>query len=136
MGTTTVTSPATEATTTALAEDFGILVIGGSAYNSVELFSPAAPEEGSCHQEDYPIWMSTPTSNFVAGQLVACYFNSCEKYNDNDNSWTKVADTRSLRVPQLGPTRRPNTSDRRTRLILNRVDLHGRGRSTDRTLGC
>ena len=41
--------------------------------------------------------MSTPTANFVAGQLVACYFNSCEKYNDNDNSWTKVADTRSIR---------------------------------------
>ena len=38
-----------------------------------------------------------PTANFVAGQLVACYYNSCEKYNDNDNSWTKIADTRSTR---------------------------------------
>ena len=38
-----------------------------------------------------------PTANFVAGQLVACYFDSCEKYNDNDNSWTKIADTRSPR---------------------------------------
>ena len=38
-----------------------------------------------------------PTANFVAGQLVACYDNSCEKYNDNDNSWTKIADTRSGR---------------------------------------
>ena len=77
----------------------GILVIGGfpsSSYNSIELFSPAAPEEGSCHQEDYPRGMDDgPTANFVAGQLVACYDYSCEKYNDN--SWTKIADTRSPR---------------------------------------
>ena len=38
-----------------------------------------------------------PTANFVAGQLVTCYENSCEKYNDDDNSWTKIADTRSTR---------------------------------------
>ena len=38
-----------------------------------------------------------PTANFVAGQLVACYEYSCEKYNDNDDSWTKIADTRSRR---------------------------------------
>ena len=38
-----------------------------------------------------------PTANFVAGQLVACYEYSCEKYNDNDKSWTKIADTRSPR---------------------------------------
>ena len=38
-----------------------------------------------------------PTANFVAGQLVACYEDSCEKYDDNDNSWTKIADTRSPR---------------------------------------
>ena len=38
-----------------------------------------------------------PTANFVAGQLVACYDYSCEKYNDIDNSWTKIADTRSPR---------------------------------------
>ena len=36
-----------------------------------------------------------PTANFVAGQLVACYEDSCEKYNGN--SWTKIADTRSRR---------------------------------------
>jgi len=98
--TTTVTSPATETTTTAPTEDFGILVIGGfGASNSVELFSPTAPEEGSCRQEDYPRDMDTgPTANFVAGQLVACYEYSCEKYNDNDNSWTKIADTRSRRL--------------------------------------
>ena len=41
--------------------------------------------------------MYYPTANFVAGQLVACYLDSCEKYNDNDNSWTKIADTRSRR---------------------------------------
>ena len=39
-----------------------------------------------------------PTANFVAGQLVACYEDSCEKYNDNDKSWTRFADTRSKRV--------------------------------------
>ena len=38
-----------------------------------------------------------PTANFVAGQLVACYGDSCEKYNDNDDSWTKIAGTRSRR---------------------------------------
>ena len=38
-----------------------------------------------------------PTANFVAGQLVACYEDSCERYNDDDNSWTKIADTRSRR---------------------------------------
>ena len=36
-------------------------------------------------------------ANFVAGQLVACYEDSCERYNDDDNSWTKIADTRSRR---------------------------------------
>ena len=39
-----------------------------------------------------------PTANFVAGQLVACFENSCEKYNEIDNSWTKIADTRSRRI--------------------------------------
>ena len=38
-----------------------------------------------------------PTANFVAGQLVACYYHSCERYNADDNSWTKIADTRSTR---------------------------------------
>jgi len=38
-----------------------------------------------------------PTANFVAGQLVACSENSCEKYDDNDNSWTQIADTRFTR---------------------------------------
>ena len=38
-----------------------------------------------------------PTANFVAGQLIACYWDSCERYNGNDNSWTKIADTRSTR---------------------------------------
>ena len=38
-----------------------------------------------------------PTANFVAGQLVACYLDSCERYNDIDDSWTKIADTRSTR---------------------------------------
>ena len=40
---------------------------------------------------------SGPTANFVTGQLVACHFDSCERYDDNTNSWTKIADTRSRR---------------------------------------
>ena len=40
---------------------------------------------------------SGPTANFVAGQLVACYEYSCERYNEDDKSWTKIADTRSPR---------------------------------------
>ena len=38
-----------------------------------------------------------PTANFVAGQLVACYEYTCERYDDSDDSWTKIADTRSWR---------------------------------------
>merc|ERR1719462_80434 len=38
-----------------------------------------------------------PTANFVAGQFIACYWKSCERYNENDKSWTKIADTRSRR---------------------------------------
>ena len=41
--------------------------------------------------------MYSPTANFVAGQLVACYEDSCERYNDDDNIRTKIADTRSRR---------------------------------------
>ena len=26
-----------------------------------------------------------PTANFVAGQLVACHLDSCEKYDDNND---------------------------------------------------
>merc|ERR1712223_1212224 len=39
------------------------------------------------------------TANFVAGQLVACYWSSyadeqaCKRYNADDKSWTKIADT-------------------------------------------
>ena len=49
-------------------------------------------------EENYPREMYSPTANFVAGQLVACYENSCEKYNADDKSWTKIADTRSRRI--------------------------------------
>ena len=83
----------------------GILVIGGtsspfpssSAANSVELWTPAAPEE-SCTLPHYPRDMDYgPTVNFVAKQLVACNDDSCEKYDDN-NGWTKIADTRDRRL--------------------------------------
>ena len=78
----------------------GILVIGSwnppSAYASIEFWSPAASEEASCSLDDYPRDMSEgPTANFVTGHLVACYWDSCERY-ENDG-WTKMADTLSYR---------------------------------------
>ena len=37
-----------------------------------------------------------PTANLVSGQLVACYFDSCEIYNGG-GEWVHLADTRSSR---------------------------------------
>ena len=37
-----------------------------------------------------------PTANFVAGQLVACYEYTCERYDNG--GWTKIADTRLRRA--------------------------------------
>ena len=38
-----------------------------------------------------------PTANFVGGQLVACYYDSCERYVNATGEWTKIADTSSTR---------------------------------------
>ena len=38
-----------------------------------------------------------PTANFVGGQLVACYYNTCERYDNATGEWTKIADTSSTR---------------------------------------
>merc|ERR1719264_646491 len=90
-----VSSTAISTNTSGAAEDIGILVIGGDSYyeNSVEYWSPSDPEEGSCKLNDYPREMyNGPTANLVSGQLVACYGDSCEIYNDG-GEWTHLADT-------------------------------------------
>jgi len=77
----------------------GFLVIGGessSASQSVEFWSPANPDEGSCKLSDYPReMMYGPTANLVSGQLVACYRDSCEIYNNGQ--WDQLTETRSRR---------------------------------------
>ena len=80
----------------------GILIIGrnlvvGRDPVSVEFWSPADPEEGSCELEDYPRGIDfTPTANLVSGRLVACYEDSCEIYNNGD--WNHLVNTRSSRI--------------------------------------
>jgi len=85
---------------TPVAEDFGILVIGGynayTAQRSVEFWSPSDPEEGSCQLNTYPRQMTDPTANLVSSQLVACYYDSCEIYNGG-GEWTHLSDTISTR---------------------------------------
>jgi hypothetical protein len=95
-----VSSTAISTNTSAVAEDIGILVIGGygaSAERSVEFWSPTDPEEGSCQLNDYPrrMWES-PTANLVSGQLVACLSDSCEIYNGG-GEWTHLVATSSSR---------------------------------------
>ena len=78
----------------------GILVIGGSASSgsrSVEFWSPANPEEGSCKLSDFQREMRYgPTVNLVSGQLVACYEDSCDIYNNRQ--WKQLTETRSSRI--------------------------------------
>ena len=72
----------------------GILVIGGqpsSVSRSVELWSPAE----SCVLEDYPRDMNGPTANLVSGELVACYLDSCDIYDNGE--WNHLVDTRDRR---------------------------------------
>merc|ERR1712172_203095 len=92
-----VSSTAISTNTSAVAEDFGILVIGGfSSASTFEFWSPSDPEEGSCELNDYPRYMWSPTANFVSGQLVACYLDSCEIYNGG-GEWTHLVNTSSSR---------------------------------------
>jgi hypothetical protein len=95
-----VSSTAISTNNSAVAEDFGILVIGGppsSASRSVEFWSPSDPEQGSCQLNDYPRQMYYgPTANLVSGQLVACYDDSCDIYNGG-GEWTHLVATRSIR---------------------------------------
>ena len=80
---------------TMLSQFPGILVIGGnsaSGSRSVELWSPAE----SCVLEDYPREMSSgPTANLVSGELVACYYDSCDIFNNGE--WNHLVDTRARR---------------------------------------
>jgi len=86
----------TNTTNNASRQDFGILVIGGfpssSVSQSVEFWSAADPEQGSCVLTDYPREMTFgPTVNLVSGHLVACYGNTCEI--NREGSWQHLQDT-------------------------------------------
>jgi len=76
----------------------GILVIGGSpASQSIEFWSAADPEEGSCVLKDYPRELgSGPNVNLVSGQLVACYFDGCDTFEDGE--WNHLVDTGYSRI--------------------------------------
>jgi len=78
----------------------GILVIGSSYWStssSFEFWSPANnTKEENRTLADYPRNMQFgPTANFVAGHLVACHTDSCERYDNG--AWIKIANTRSGR---------------------------------------
>ena len=65
----------------------GILVIGGavdypSSPQSVEFWSAADPEQGSCVLNDFLMEVYHPTVNLVSGCLVACYSFLCEIYRE------------------------------------------------------
>ena len=60
----------------------GLLLLGSwsppSTYRSVEFWSPAVVEGGSCVLDDFPTDVDYgPTANFVAGHLVACQRSAC-----------------------------------------------------------
>jgi len=77
----------------------GILVIGGhpdATARSVEFWSAADPEQGSCVLNYYPRWMHFgPTVNLVSDRLVACYEDTCEIYQEG--SWQYLQDTKVRR---------------------------------------
>ena len=79
----------------------GILVIGGesgSASKSVEFWSAADPEQGSCVLGDFPRGVRNgPTANLVSGRLVACYNFACHIYQD-EGSWRPLQNTTVSRV--------------------------------------
>ena len=59
---------------------------------SVEFWSAADPEEASCELDDFPREINQgPTANLVLGQLVVCYGDSCEIYNDG--AWEHLVQT-------------------------------------------
>ena len=78
----------------------GILVIGGypsgSATQSIEFWSAADPEQRSCVLNDYPREMGEPTANLVSGRLVACWYDTCEIYEEG--SWQHLQNTTTVRT--------------------------------------
>ena len=79
----------------------GLLLLGSwsppSTYRSVEFWSPAVVEGGSCVLDDFPTDVDYgPTANFVAGHLVACQRSAC--YFFEGMTWTKLVDTRYPRM--------------------------------------
>ena len=63
---------------------------------SVEVWSAADPEQGSCVLNDYPReMMESPEVNLVSSHLVACYRDSCELYQEG--SWQHFQNTRATR---------------------------------------
>ena len=80
----------------------GLLLLGSwsppSTYRSVEFWSPAVVEGGSCVLDDFPTNVDYgPTANFVAEELVACQRSSCYSF-EGMTSWSKLVDTRSPRM--------------------------------------
>ena len=76
----------------------GILIIGGSSPSSqsVEFWSVADPEQGSCVLDDYQRNMNYgSTVNFVSGRLVACYEDACDNYQEG--SWEHLQNTTTER---------------------------------------
>ena len=76
-------------------------MIGGeseTASQSVEFWSAADPEQGSCVlKELYPRLMSNgPTVNLVSGRLVACYDFACEIYQEG--LWRHLQNTTVSRM--------------------------------------
>ena len=60
---------------------------------SVEFWSAADPEHGSCVLNNYPRLMTAgSTVNFVSGDLVACYNYDCEDRN-RDGNWLYLQST-------------------------------------------
>ena len=84
----------------------GILVIRGwssSADQSVEFWSAADPEQGSCVLNNYPREMDDgPTVNLVSGCLVACFEYTCEIYHEG--SWQHLQDTTVSRTEHSSAT--------------------------------
>ena len=71
---------------------------------SVEFWSVADPEQGSCILNDYPREMDySPTVNLVSGHLVACLNDNCEIYREG--SWQHLQDTIASRYYHSSATR-------------------------------
>ena len=82
----------------------GILVIGGSSYDSASQSAEFwLPEQGGCVLNDYPRKMyGGQTLNLVSGGLVACYLDTCDIYQEG--SWQHLQNTTATRTYQSSAT--------------------------------